>query len=91
MLLMCVVLGSSEILSAIQHHFCFLRRRVTAVLLVHYFSNSNFVIKYFLSVVEVLLSQLFGKPVKHHQAGEYHHTCYASGELCVPAGDLSPE
>lgn len=52
MLLTCV-LGSSEILSDIKPPLRFIRRQVTAVLLVRNYSYSKFVIKYFNSVVKV--------------------------------------
>lgn len=89
MLLTCV-LGSSEILSDIEPPLRFIRRQVTAVLLVRNYSYSKFVIKYFNSG-ESFFSQLFGKPVKPHRAGEHHHVCHAGGEACLPAGVLRTE
>lgn len=58
--------------------------KLTAVLLVHCYSNSDFVIKYFNSLVNVCFSPLFVKPTKHQQADEHRDTSYISGQaLCA--------
>lgn len=60
--------------------FVSFRDKLTAVLLVHSYSNSDFVIKHFNSLVNVCSSPLFLKHTKHQQAGEHLDTSYTRGQ-----------
>lgn len=51
-------------------------------------ANSNFVIKYFNSVLKVCFSPLFVKSIKHCQIGRHHCTFDVNGKILWPIGDL---
>lgn len=86
MLLMCVVLGFSEILYDTEYSTIFVsfRDKLTTVLLVHSYSNLDFVIKYFNSLVNVCSSPLFMKHMKYQPAGKHHDTSYTWGQTLYP-------
>lgn len=83
---MCVVLGFSEILYDTEYSTIFVsfRDKLTTVLLVHSYSNLDFVIKYFNSLVNVCSSPLFMKHTKYQPAGKHHDTSYTWGQTLYP-------